>query len=89
MTDQHDRARSTFAGGQAMNKANVIRDAHEARAVVGWSREVREFELGRSDSKQGTVQKWQLALEAAAVKFIGPDDQDGPGVRLRGTKPRR
>jgi ribosome-binding protein aMBF1 (putative translation factor) len=72
-----------------------------ARAIVGWSREdlakksgispqaIREFELRRSDSKQGTVQKWQRALEAAGVKFVDADDQDGPGVRLRGGKTKR
>jgi predicted transcriptional regulator len=72
-----------------------------ARALVRWSREdladksgvsapaIRDFEVGHSDSKQGTVQKWQRALEAAGVKFIDADDHDGPGVRLRGTKGKR
>ena len=37
----------------------------------------------------GTVNKWRRALEAAGVMFIDPDDQDGPGVRLRGAKGKR
>jgi transcriptional regulator with XRE-family HTH domain len=72
-----------------------------ARAIVGWSREelaeksgmsaqaIREFELGSSDPKMGTVQRWKRALEAAGVKFIDADDQDGAGVRLRGSKVKR
>src|ERR1700687_4302073 len=72
-----------------------------ARALVGWSREdlakksgvgaptVKDFELNGSDPRQGTVHKLQRALEAAGVRFIEPDDQDGPGVRLRGTKAKR
>jgi len=72
-----------------------------ARALVGWSREdlakksgvgaptIKDFELNGSDPRQGTVHKWQRALEAAGVRFINEDDQDGPGVRLRGTKGKR
>jgi transcriptional regulator with XRE-family HTH domain len=71
-----------------------------ARSLVGWSREVlakksgigaptiRDFELASSDPKQGTVQKWRIALEAAGVRFIDADDVVGPGVRLRGAKKR-
>ena len=67
-----------------------------ARALIGWSRgnladksgvgsgTIKDFEINGSDPKQGTVQKWQRALEGAGVKFIDGDDQDGPGVRLRG-----
>ena len=47
---------------------------------------IRDFELINTDPKQGTVQKWRLALEAAGVRFIDADDVDGPGVRLRGAK---
>ena len=71
-----------------------------ARAMVGWSREdlakksgvsapaLRDFEKteGGSDPRQGTVQKWQRALEAAGVQFIDADEVGGPGVRLRGAK---
>jgi transcriptional regulator with XRE-family HTH domain len=65
-----------------------------ARALVGWSREdlaekskmsaqaVREFELGSSDPKLGTVHKWRRALEAAGVRFIDADQQGGSGVRF-------
>src|SRR5512144_675825 len=67
-----------------------------ARALVGWSREdldkksgvgaptVKDFELNGSDPRQGTVHKWQRALEAAGVLFIDEDaksDEGGPGVR--------
>ena len=67
-----------------------------ARALIGWSREdlagksgvgagtIKDFEINGSDPKQGTVQKWQRALEGAGVKFMDADDQDGPGVRLKG-----
>jgi transcriptional regulator with XRE-family HTH domain len=72
-----------------------------ARALLDWSREdlaeksrsraetVKNFELRGSDPKLGTVQKWMRALEAAGVRFIDADDQDGPGVRLRGAKAKR
>jgi transcriptional regulator with XRE-family HTH domain len=75
-----------------------------ARALVGWSREdlakksgvgaptVKDFELNGSDPRQGTVHKWQRALEAAGVLFIEEDaksDEGGPGVRLRGAKAKR
>ena len=72
-----------------------------ARALVGWSREdlaeksdvsapaIRDFEVNRSDSKQGTVQKWQRALEAAGVQFIDADETGGPGVRLRSGRAKR
>lgn len=71
-----------------------------ARALVGWSRDVladksgtaaetiQGFESRGSDPKLGTAQKWRRALEAAGVKFLDADDQDGPGVRLRLTKER-
>jgi transcriptional regulator with XRE-family HTH domain len=71
-----------------------------ARALVGWSRDVladksgtaaetiQGFESRGSDPKLGTVQRWRRALEAAGVKFLDADDQDGPGVRLRLTKKR-
>ena len=50
---------------------------------------VKDFELSGSDPKMGTVQKWMRALEAAGVRFIDADEQDGPGVRHRGTKAKR
>jgi len=68
---------------------------------IGWSREdlatkagggaetVKNFELRGSDPKLGTVQKWRRVLEAAGVRFIDADEQDGPGVRLRGAKGKR
>jgi ribosome-binding protein aMBF1 (putative translation factor) len=70
-----------------------------ARALVGWSREVlaeksgvgaptiRDFEVNGSDPKQGTVHKWQRALEAAGVEFLDEDEPaSGPGVCLRDEK---
>jgi transcriptional regulator with XRE-family HTH domain len=72
-----------------------------ARALLGWSREdlaaksgtggetVKNFEFRGSDPKLGTVQKWRRALEQAGVRFIDADDQDGPGVRLKGAKAKR
>jgi transcriptional regulator with XRE-family HTH domain len=66
-----------------------------ARALVGWSREdlakasgvpaptIRDFELGNTDPKQGTVQKWRRALEAAGVEFQEETEASGPGVRLK------
>jgi transcriptional regulator with XRE-family HTH domain len=72
-----------------------------ARAIVGWSREeladesgmspqaIREFELGSSDPKMGTVQKWKRALEAAGVAFLDETESDGPGVRLKKVRTKR
>jgi transcriptional regulator with XRE-family HTH domain len=66
-----------------------------ARALLDWSREdlakasgvpaptIRDFELGNTDPKQGTVQKWRRALEAAGVTFQEESESEGPGVRLR------
>jgi hypothetical protein len=52
---------------------------------------LRDFEKakGGSDPRQGTVHKWQRALEAAGVQFIDADETGGPGARLRGTKGKR
>jgi transcriptional regulator with XRE-family HTH domain len=69
-----------------------------ARAALDWSREtladnsgtgaetIKNFELRGSDPKQGTIQKWRRALQAAGVMFLDEDDTAGPGVRLRKTK---
>jgi predicted transcriptional regulator len=66
-----------------------------ARALVDWSREdlakasavpaptIRDFELGNTDPKQGTVHKWRRALEAAGVEFTDETETNGPGVRLK------
>jgi predicted transcriptional regulator len=71
------------------------------RAMVGWSREdlakksgvsaptLRDFEVNNSDPKQGTVQKWRRALEAARIVFIDEDAHGGPRVRMRSTKGKR
>jgi transcriptional regulator with XRE-family HTH domain len=72
-----------------------------ARALLDWTRDdlakrsgvaavtLIGFEHGKTDPKQGTVQKWRRALEAAGVQFIDADEMSGPGVRLRGTKGKR
>ena len=66
-----------------------------ARALLGWSREtlaeesgskaptIVDFELKGSDAKQGTVQKWTRALEAAGVEFTPESDVAGAGVRFK------
>ena len=46
----------------------------------------KQFENGDTDPRLSTLHKWRRALEAAGVMFIDPDDQNGPGVRLRGDK---
>jgi transcriptional regulator with XRE-family HTH domain len=70
--------------------------------MVGWSREelakrsgvsapaLRDFEKadGGSDPRQGTVHKWQRALEAAGIVFVDEDDACGPGVRFKKGWPR-
>jgi hypothetical protein len=48
-----------------------------------------ESEVSRLADPGSTLHKWRRALEAAGVMFIDPDEKDGPGVRLRGTKGKR
>jgi transcriptional regulator with XRE-family HTH domain len=66
-----------------------------ARALLGWSREdlaersgigagtIKDFEVEKSDPKQGTVHRWRRALEAEGVEFTDQTDTVGPGVRFR------
>jgi transcriptional regulator with XRE-family HTH domain len=66
-----------------------------ARSLVGWSRAklakasgvpaptIRDFELEKTDPKQGTVQKWRHALEQAGVEFQDATDASGAGVRWK------
>ena len=66
-----------------------------ARALLGWSRDtlaaksgtgaetVQGFKSRVSDPKLSTLHKWIRALEAAGVRFIDEDANDGPGVRLK------
>jgi transcriptional regulator with XRE-family HTH domain len=84
-----------------LRDAVIPEQLRAARALLGWSRDVlaeqsgtaaetvQGFESRGSDPKLGTVHKWRRALEAAGVRFIDPDEHDGPGVRLRGTKGKR
>jgi transcriptional regulator with XRE-family HTH domain len=79
----------------------VAAQLRAARALVGWSRmelakksgvsinTIQDFEIGGSDPKQGTIQKWRRALEAAGVEMIDATDTSGPGVRLRSPKGKR
>jgi transcriptional regulator with XRE-family HTH domain len=73
-----------------------------ARALLGWSRDdlakqsdtsaetLKNFELRGTDPRQGTVLKWQRALEKAGCKFIDAEDGgDGEGVRFRTAKAKR
>jgi predicted transcriptional regulator len=65
-----------------------------ARALVGWSREAlaekagvpaittKQFENGDTDPRLSTLHKWRRSLEAAGVRFLDADPQDGHGVRL-------
>jgi predicted transcriptional regulator len=68
-----------------------------ARVMLGWTREdlakrsgvsapaLRDFEKteGGSDPRQGTVHRWQRALEAAGVVFVDEDEHYGAGVRWK------
>jgi len=66
-----------------------------ARAMLGWSRRVlaertgspeitiKLFELGKSDSRQTTVFRWQRVLEQEGIEFISETEFRGAGVRMR------
>jgi transcriptional regulator with XRE-family HTH domain len=66
-----------------------------ARVLTRWSRAqlakasktsadtITDFETRGSNPKLLTVMAWRRALEKAGVIFIEPDEQLGPGVRLR------
>jgi transcriptional regulator with XRE-family HTH domain len=84
-------------GSAPNNPGAMIQPAQlrAARALVGWSREklakssgvpaptIRDFELNKTDPKQGTVHKWRRTLEDAGVEFLDEDPTKGAGVRLR------
>ena len=42
-----------------------------------------DFESGKTRPYQQTLESIQAALEAAGVEFLDPDNNGGPGVRLR------
>jgi transcriptional regulator with XRE-family HTH domain len=66
-----------------------------ARVAAGWSRDqlakasktsadtITDFEARGSNPKLLTVMAWRRALEKAGVVFIDPDEEMGPGVRLK------
>jgi transcriptional regulator with XRE-family HTH domain len=65
-----------------------------ARALIGWSQDrlaaeskvakatIANFEAGKRQPYDRTLDDLREALEAAGVEFI-PQDGGGPGVRLR------
>lgn len=55
-------------------------------ANVSWAT-IKRFELadGIPPSRAGTLERVQVALEAAGIEFIG-DPVTSPGVRLRASK---
>lgn len=50
---------------------------------------VRGFENGQHELHRGSAVVIRGALEAAGVILIDPDEEAGPGVRLRGDRARR
>ena len=66
-----------------------------ARVLARWSRAqlakasktasdtITDFETRGSNPKLLTVMAWRRALERAGVVFIDPEEELGPGVRLR------
>jgi DNA-binding XRE family transcriptional regulator len=66
-----------------------------ARAMIGWSRErlaeetgvpnrtLEKFETGNGDLRLQAASKVRRTLEKAGFVFIDPDQELGPGVRLR------
>jgi transcriptional regulator with XRE-family HTH domain len=73
-----------------------------ARALLDWSRDdlaresktsaetLKNFELRGTDPRQGTVIKWQRALERAGVRFLDTNDEgEGEGVRFKAAKGKR
>ena len=67
-----------------------------ARALLDWTQDdlaahaevsrstVRGFENGQHELHRGSAAVIRGALEAAGVILIDPDEEAGPGVRLRG-----
>jgi hypothetical protein len=50
----------------------------------------KNFELRGADPRQGTVLRWQRALEKAGVKVLDPTEYgEGEGVRFKTAKERR
>src|SRR5918994_7825736 len=74
---------------------------HAARALLGWTQEelaeragvsrstVRGFENGRHELHRGSTAVIRGALDAAGVVLVDPDQETGPGVRLRTDRSRR
>ncbi len=73
------------------------RQCRAARGLLDWTQEelaeqagvsrstVRGFENGLHELHRGSAAVIRGALEAAGVILIDPDEDAGPGVRLRGT----
>jgi transcriptional regulator with XRE-family HTH domain len=76
--------------GQLLWKTRALLDCDEHASKSGVAAVTAiGFEHGRTDPKVSTLYKWKRALEVAGVRFIDSDEQDGPGVRLRGAKGKR
>jgi predicted transcriptional regulator len=69
-----------------------------ARAFLGWTREmlaeqsgvpaitIKQFENGQTDPRLTTVHKLRRAIERAGLIVIDQDDEEGPGLRLKGKR---
>lgn len=44
---------------------------------------IQRFEAGRGGMQAGTLARLEEALIRSGVEFIAPDEERGPGVRLR------
>jgi transcriptional regulator with XRE-family HTH domain len=88
--------------GTSMAMALTPAQLRAARALLGWSRDdlaehsktsaetMKNFELRGTDPRQGTVIKWQRALERSGVRFLDAEDGgEGEGVRFRTVKGKR
>ena len=72
-----------------------------ARALLDWTRDdlakrsgvaavtVMASSTARPTRSKGRCKSGAARLRSAGVRFIDGDDQDGPGVRLRGAKAKR
>ena len=66
-----------------------------ARAMIGWSRErlaeetgvpnrtLEKFETGNGDLRLQAASRVRRTLEKAGLVFLDPDQELGPGVRMR------
>jgi hypothetical protein len=79
---RNDQARSERSGRAVGVLSSVVGDKAGVSAQHRYG-----FELFGADSEISTLNKIRRALEAACVRFIDEDEQDGLGVRLQKGKP--